>query len=97
MENTCVKCGNPLEKPKTGRPPSYCSSACRRSAEYELRRLQKHIEKLETRKIELSVTSNCTITDWHGRDHPQQLADCVKNIAELETRLRLLLEDSTDD
>ena len=36
---TC-KCGTELEKPATGRPPRYCSTTCRRSAEYELRRWQ---------------------------------------------------------
>jgi hypothetical protein len=35
------RCGTTLERPETGRPPRYCSTTCRRSAEYELRRWQQ--------------------------------------------------------
>lgn len=37
---TTCRCGAEIEKPKTGRPAWYCSTACRRAAEYELRRWQ---------------------------------------------------------
>jgi hypothetical protein len=29
---TCQVCGEPLVKPKTGRPPTYCSPKCKREA-----------------------------------------------------------------
>jgi hypothetical protein len=48
----CLTCRAPLERPArpaAGRPPRYCSTACRRAAEYELRRLQRFLERLELR------------------------------------------------
>jgi hypothetical protein len=48
MADACLMCHGPLERPETGRPPSYCSTSCRRAAEYELRRLQRRLERLET-------------------------------------------------
>jgi hypothetical protein len=44
----CSKCRTPLRPRAAGRPPSYCSTGCRRAAEYELRRIQRHLERLET-------------------------------------------------
>ena len=47
MMNQCVKCGKSIETTATtGRPPDYCSTACRRAAEYEINR---RIEVLEER------------------------------------------------
>ncbi len=43
----CVKCGSDLKIPKTGRKPRYCGPACRRAAEFELRRLQNALENQE--------------------------------------------------
>ena len=97
MAKTCVKCGNPLEIPKTGRPPTFCSVACRRAAGYELTRINRHIERLETERIQLNLTDKSGYLDQLGRTSKMQLADCEKNIAELEARLLLLLEGSTDD
>lgn len=45
---TCRKCSKPLpERSGRGRPALYCSTGCRRAAEYEIRRLQATIERLE--------------------------------------------------
>lgn len=41
------RCGEPLTAPDTGRPPTYCSTTCRRSAEYELRRHQQLLLKAQ--------------------------------------------------
>ena len=46
----CLKCRTPLTPTAAGRPPSYCSTGCRRAAEYELRRIQRHLERLEGRR-----------------------------------------------
>ncbi len=48
MQSVCVKCGSDLKIPKTGRKPRYCGPACRRAAEYELRRVQRTLENLES-------------------------------------------------
>jgi hypothetical protein len=49
-EKRCVKCERPLKPTGVGRPPSYCSTGCRRAAEYELRRIQRHLERLEAQR-----------------------------------------------
>ena len=46
----CLKCRTPLTPTAAGRPPSYCSPGCRRAAEYELRRIQRHLERLEAQR-----------------------------------------------
>jgi len=46
----CRKCSAPVARGDgPGRPRSYCSVACRRSAERELRRLDRQIEAVEDR------------------------------------------------
>jgi hypothetical protein len=49
-EKRCVKCERPLKPTGGGRPPTYCSTGCRRAAEYELRRIQRHLERLEAQR-----------------------------------------------
>ena len=49
-EKFCLKCRTPLTPTAVGRPPSYCSTGCRRAAEYELRRIQRHLERLEAQR-----------------------------------------------
>lgn len=45
---TCPICGTALPAPKpTGRPATYCGPRCKRMAEFELRRLQSRLERLE--------------------------------------------------
>ena len=94
---TCRKCGNALEQPATGRPKIYCGTACRRSAELEITRLGRHLERLEAERLELNVTDRTGIRDTLGRTSKTQLADCEKNIDALEGRMILLLEGSTDE
>lgn len=90
----CVKCGGPLEKPATGRPPRWCSTACRRLAEYELRRINRRLEKLEGRASRLRHSPDVGAKDWLGRTHAQALAGTQAEIVEAETRLRALLDAS---
>jgi hypothetical protein len=47
MSSACLVCGGPLAPPATGRPPTYCSPACRRDGEYERRRLDRQLDDLE--------------------------------------------------
>jgi hypothetical protein len=47
VSGKCAKCGGELVQQETGRPSRYCSKACRRAAEYELRRIQRRLEDLE--------------------------------------------------
>ena len=88
---TCLKCGsNRLTKLATGRPPVYCSVACRRAAEYEIKRLQRHLARLEIEAEDLGQT-RLKLGDNLGRTHRQQVADNRRALAEKETRLRDLL------
>ena len=80
VEKFCLKCRTPLTPTAVGRPPSYCSTGCRRAAEYELRRIQRHLERLEAQ-----------------RESPMFAAGAERAIAELEARLRTLLEDADED
>jgi hypothetical protein len=49
-EKLCLKCRTPLTPTAVGRLPSYCSTGCRRATEYELRRIQRHLERLEVQR-----------------------------------------------
>lgn len=51
----CAKCRAALKKPPTGRPPRWCSTACRRSAENEIRRLTSQISTHESRRDALTL------------------------------------------
>ncbi len=80
----CPKCGSDVpQSGGVGRPYTYCSTACRRAAEYELRRLQKALEEVEEQ------ARWCRL-GWHGRrgtDTPKYDAERQR----LEQRLRELL------
>lgn len=52
---TCVKCEAPLEKPQTGRPPRWCSTACRRSIENAIRRITRRLEDHEVQRDALTL------------------------------------------
>jgi hypothetical protein len=48
----CIKCGKDFTTAATtGRPPSYCSIACRRSAELEITGINRRLEALEEELI----------------------------------------------
>lgn len=91
-KRACVKCGRPVKKPATGRPPDYCSTGCRRSAEFEIRRINRLLEKLEERASRLRHEPDKGVMDWAHRTHAQALADCEAEIVDAEERLRLLLD-----
>ena len=94
----CLKCGNEIEKPATGRPPRYCSRACRRTAEYEIRRITRRLEKLEERRDDESelVDAQCSLGDMAGRGPAERLAAVEKLILGAETRLKELLGAADD-
>ena len=93
----CIKCSAPLDQPPTGRPRVYCSVACRSSGAYEIRRLRRQLEALETRASHFRV-------DLHlGRDvryvdgRPGELLPAIRQeIDRAERRLRDLLADGAD-
>src|SRR5262249_10487676 len=94
----CLKCSAPIQDPPTGRPRDYCSTACRRLSEFEIRRLTRQLETLEAERIYLEQPSiaRSALRDMAGRTHKQQLADVRHSIETVESRLRTLLEDGSD-
>jgi hypothetical protein len=83
MSDKCQKCGTPIAQHEgRGRPSSYCSTSCRRAAEHEIRRLDKHITMLEARIIHAN-TGGLSLTGEKASVHAE--------IERLELRLRELL------
>lgn len=86
----CVKCGGPIaEAAATGRPKKYCSPACRRSAEHEIRRVNVLLGKLEQQASHARLGYGCST--------PASIAKLEGEIAHQEARLRALLEGGTED
>jgi hypothetical protein len=90
--SVCRTCGDPLDPPATGRPPSYCGVPCRRAAEAERARSQRHIGWLlrELTRARLVATGG----------YPIQLERVVlleSEVADAERRLRELFAGAVDD
>lgn len=90
----CAKCGSPIERQSSpGRPPIYCGPVCRSAAAYEIRRLQRRLEGLETRLSWLRQERDDWIRDAQGRTPAQQCEAVEAEIREAEARLALLLAE----
>ena len=96
---TCAKCAAPIERQSgAGRPAIYCGPACRASAAYEIRRIQRRLEALETF---IGVLGRPEVNTWAGawaikrrEKEREKKVEAVKGeIAEAEERLRLLLSE----
>ncbi len=87
----CAQCGGVLPAPHAsgGRPPTYCNPACRRAAEYELRRIQSTLTRLE--KVELDERLDIRSVRPYGVSRPAFLKSIQTERARQETRLRVLL------
>lgn len=94
----CRKCGTPLSTPLTGRPPAYCSVGCRRAAEYERKRLQRHLEQLEVQRNHLRQQILEGGLDRVQRRYREKQLEAVQTlIVEHEARLHMLLSEGNDD
>ena len=94
---SCVKCGAALPPGKAvGRPQRYCSTACRRLAEYEVSRLQSRLSRLEDELLR-EKRNNSELKDFVGRDAAARMLDLRADIAEAEARLlELILEGAPE-
>jgi hypothetical protein len=79
----CLICKEPLEQPTTGRPRVYCSTACRRAAELEIRRCNRRLERLEESASNLRLWGTAT----------KQLPRVEAEIERAQARLLALLAD----
>lgn len=92
--SSCVKCGGPLQRARTGRPPLYCGAVCRQAAAYEIKRLQQRLLGLETRLSDLqTLGDDGYFRDYRGRKPGEQRAALLDEIAAAERRLLLLLSE----
>lgn len=100
MEKSCCrKCGSPVLASTGGRHAVYCSTACRRLVEFEIRRLTRALDELENRRLQLQEPGvlASTIRDVDGRTSPQQLADIEHSIATVEQRLRVFFDETKEE
>lgn len=92
VPKTCPIDGRPLTRPATGRPPVYCSVACRRVAEAELRRIDRRIASLESDRDSLAVAIAAWSVGPLGKSDGRQLAAIEAAIAKAVERQRSLFE-----
>lgn len=85
--HTCLKCSAVLNPSGAGpgRPPTYCSTLCRRAAEYEIRRLQTLLGRAEKAAQDQRLIGN-----GYGAS-PTKAKAAEAEIRRLEERLRVLL------
>ena len=92
---TCPKCAGPIERrPGRGRPRIYCGRICRAQGGYEIRRIQRRLQGLESCLSALRQERDDWIRDYQGRTPAQQRKAVEAEIAEAEARLALLLAES---
>jgi hypothetical protein len=97
---TCAACKRPIEQAATGRPRKFCSEGCRRSADLEVRRLDRQLDLAESR---LAVDRNWLATIEAGlasgggtQTKQKAVFDVTRaelRVADLQSRLRLLLDE----
>jgi len=84
MQN-CVKCKQPIGESKSvGRKKVYCSVACRRAAELEIRRINDRITGLE--RIAENYRLKIFVLDLYGKEE-----DILAELDRQESRLKELL------
>ena len=87
----CLPCQRPLppRQAGAGRPPRYCSQACKRQAGYEVTRLTRAISELEA----LLSRYRCGLVTDLGRDAARIEAELARQRGGLH---RLLLNESEE-
>jgi len=95
--NPCRYCGLPVSKPRTGRPATYCSTGCRRAAEYDIRRLSRRLEFVERKRDELELVVAIEEVEsrgeWQVKRNALMAAALDGQLQRYRDRLRLLLDD----
>ena len=89
----CRICGEALEQPETGRPRVYHSVACRRAAEYELRRLQGRLALAEKRDM---LAREAHAESWDKPSTRRTVKFWAGEVDRLQARLLELLAGTGD-
>lgn len=94
----CLKCPAPVPQAGRGRPRDYCSTGCKRAAEFEVRRITRRLERLEDDRSELRLNldgggkaAEKYSGPYQTAAFSRQLAAVEREIAATEDRLRTLL------
>lgn len=89
---TCPECSGTMPEAKpTGRPATYCSPACRRAAEYAIRRAQVLLTRAQRAEQDAGMKMALETTDWHRKDAAAKLSYWRDEVARLRASLRELL------
>jgi hypothetical protein len=91
-DRTCVMCGAVLPRANpVGRPACYCSTTCRRAAEYGLRRVQSHLERVEMQRDSIQRSLDCGHYYPSRRAAQRELEVLDAAIARYRAELRQLI------
>ena len=88
---SCKSCGKRIALKARGRPSDYCSTACRRASEFEIRRLNTRIARLEDRASSNRLDPIAMAFGFCSRGGDGGLA---QEIALQQKRLRELLKEA---
>lgn len=91
-EKVCKTCGASLPASKGGRPADYCSTGCRKAAEYAIRRIDRRLEVLERALSNIRIGPDCCYsTTMKGKEETIEAYEA--EIALQTARLRELLAE----
>ncbi len=94
MEAESQKCAVCSKKfPTSSKGKKYCSEGCRRIAEFEIRRINRRLERLEDRRAdeEMDVLAPVHYNDMLGRSPEERLHTIETQIKAEKTRLAALV------
>lgn len=93
----CIKCGQEIKPVSTtGRPPDYCSPGCRKSAEYEIGRVNRRLADLENDLVHEKLHNDKKSVNCNGQSPQERIAALENAIVESESRLKVLLSAKND-
>ncbi|MGH8592342.1 MAG: hypothetical protein ACREX9_21850 [Gammaproteobacteria bacterium] len=93
-EKVCKSCGVSLPVNRTGWPSDYCSTGCRRAAEFEIRRVNRRLESLETSLSSMRINPDDELMSMiAGRTRTERVAAVEAELTTLKARFRELLDD----
>ena len=95
VEKLCATCNAGLPEPGTGRPPTYCGTACRRAAEYDLRRLNSSLLLAEKHRVRVALGLYDPWLDGRQRNAAVRRIDNVIN--DLKARQLALLQGLNEE
>jgi hypothetical protein len=93
----CAYCSAPVVKPSTGRPPKFCSTACKNAAAYSIKRVDRRCELLQQQIDALPSRQTATMGTHpygHGtRTLAQQREHLTTLLRDAEMKLRDLVAE----